>query len=236
LNPIDRLTVSTSEVLKSATLSLSGSNAVPLPADSGPTAGITFSTSAVLPFSGPWTIAGAGEDYAGLPLDLSSATLTTSADPRIFAQDGFETEPNADLSSGCQWVDANSGLPIANGSRALLLPRGNVATFQLQRTAASSTVSARVLALGNVNADSSWLKFEAAVIGGQERSEEFSPLEVGTLATSSADWSRASQAKTVQLALKEAGREVVVRITAYACTTGPCPVPGTLLIDELELE
>ena len=236
LNPIDLLTLSTSEALKSASLSLSGSNAVPLPADNAPTPAITFSTSAVLPFSGAWTIAGAGEDYVGLPLDLSSTRLTTIADPGIFAQDGFETEPNADLSSGCQWVDASSGLPIPNGSRALLLPPGNVATFHLQQAAASSTVSARVLALGNVNADNAWLKFEAAVIGGQERSEEFSSLEVGTRATSLADWSRASEAKTVLLALKEAGNEVVVRITAYACTSGPCPTPGALLIDELELE
>ena len=236
LNPIDLLTVSASEALKSATLSLSGSNAVPLPADSPPTPVITFSTSAVLPFSGAWTIAGAGEDYAGLPLDLSNATLTTIADPGIFAQDGFETEPKADLSSGCQWVDASSGLPIPNGSRALLLPPGNVATFHLQRTAASSAVSARVLALGNLSSDGAWLKFDAAVIGGQERSEDFSSLEVGTLATSSVDWSRASAPKTVQLALKEAGSEVVVRITAYACNNGPCPIPGALLIDELALE
>jgi len=236
LNPIDVLTVSTSEALKSATLALSGSSAVPLSADNALTPLITFSTPAVLPFSGTWTITGAGQDFAGHMLDLSSTTFTTLADPGIFAQDGFETEPKAELSSGCKWVDASSGLPIPNGSRALLLPPGNVATFHLRRSAASSTVSARVVALGNGDDQGAWLQFETAVIDGQERSAEFSTLEVGTLSTSAADWSRASAAKTVQLPLKEPGSEVVVRLTAQACTGGPCPVPGAVLVDELKLE
>lgn len=124
LNPISQLSVTTSEALKSATLALTGSSAVALSADTAVAPLSTFSASAVLPFSGAWKITGTGKDFAGQLLDLSAAQVTTIADPGVFAQDGFESAPNAVL-SGAVVVDGSSGLPIPTGDRALYLAPGS---------------------------------------------------------------------------------------------------------------
>jgi len=237
LNPVDSLLIRPSEALRTAALTLSGINSLPIEASTNvPATSITYTAISVLPFSRSWKITGHGEDFAGLPLDLSKLQVTTVADPGVFAQDGFETDPKGTLSGGAAWVDSSSGLPIPGGARALFLPPGGSATLHLLRTNGSPRLSAKVVNLSTAKTERGIINFQAAVIGGRERFQKSSVLLAGTLTTSDATWTNASNPSTVSLDTFTTGSDIAVRVAAEACTSGPCIGPGALLIDDLEFE
>jgi hypothetical protein len=219
-------------------LSLAGSKAVPLSGSADHSWQTSLSTSEVLPFSGAWAVTGIAQDFAGLPLDLSG-NFATLADPGIFAQDGFETAPNVTLVGAAEVVDQGSGLPIPNGQHALLLPPGTSATFHLKRaTASTKSVSARLVDLGTANGSSTFTRFQSAVIGGTERIDEYPRSEETASPTSHATWTQATEPRTVQFVLKDAGEDVVVNIALPECGVDLfCGAPrGALLVDELKVE
>lgn len=237
LNPIDPLLIRPSEALRTAALTLAGSNKLPIEASTNnPMTSITYTANSVLPFSRSWKITGHGEDFAGLPLDLSKLQVTTVADPGVFAQDGFEANPKGTLSGGAAWVDSSSGLPIPSGVGALFLPPGGSVTLHLLRTNGLPRLSAKVVNLSTAKTERGNLNFEAAVIGGRERFQKSSVLLAGTLATNHPTWTHASNPSAVSLDTFTNGTDIVVRLTAEACTGGPCPEPGALLVDDLEFE
>lgn len=234
-NPIDPLALVVSEALQSGMLSLSGRSNVALTSKNDVL--LRFSSDEVLPFAGAWKVVGAAQDFAGNALDLKTASLTTIEDPGIFAQDGFESKPNALLTGGAVLVDASSGLPIPNGQQALLLPPGSSATFHLERATASAVLSASFVDLAQADGGGPWSSFVAAVIGGTERVG--TPLQyVATSGpTMHATWKLATAPRTAQTVLKEAGSDVIVRISAETCAgDGLCPPLGALLVDDLKLE
>jgi hypothetical protein len=237
LNPIDQFSVLTSEALKSASLLLSGSKTFALETYNQGMPLIGAGSSEVLPFSGSWKITGSGRDFAGLALDLSAASVSTIADPGVFAVDGFEGTLNATLTGDAAVVNVSSGLPIPSGQRALLLPPGSSATFHLKRGSTGKTVSARFVDLSDAHSGGPWARFQAAVIGGR-RAETFSSTGPGTLTTTHPIWTRADPARSDQPpALQGTGADVVVRINAEFCSGGgPCPPTGALLVDDLKVE
>jgi len=239
LNPMNEVIVIVSEALKSATLTLEGTSTVPLDGrdDGVPPTG--FSTLTVLPFGGTWQISGQGEDFAGLPLDLSAATVTTIDDPGILTQDGFETEPQASLGAGISRISASSGLPIPSGNYALFLPPREVARFHLRRTEGSTKVSLSVVGLSGARSEIPELSFNAAVIGGTARVGDLSPPIEVALTTNHETWTKASEPRTFQFALEDAGDDVAVEIRASGGSCGwpvPCSPDGALIIDDLRLE
>jgi len=237
VNPVDPLVIRPSEVLRTATLTLTGSSKLPIePLTNNPTTSITYTAISVLPFSRSWKITGEAADFAGLLLDLSKLKVTTVNDPGVFSQDGFETQPNGTLSGGAAWVDTGSGLPIPSGTRALFLPPGGSATLHLLRTNGPPQLSASVVNLSTANAERGILNFQAAVIGGRERFQQSSILQAGTLPTSHARWTQASVPTTVQVGTFVNDGDVAVRLAAEACTDGPCLSPGALLIDDLKFQ
>jgi len=236
LNPIDSASMLTTEVLKSATVSLSGTKSVSLAVYNSSTRVIAVQSDQVLPFSGAWQVIGAGWDFADNALDLSGATLSTIADPGVFIQDGFESALNAALTGRAAVVDASSGLPIPGGQQALLLPPGSSATFHLKAASTSSKVSARFVDLSDGDSNGPWVRLKAGVIGGSRRAEDFSSFLSGTLSTTHAVWKKAAPVRSAQVPLLDAGTDVVVRISAELCTAGPCPLPGALLVDDLKIE
>jgi hypothetical protein len=237
LNPLSRVDVTVSEELKSASLALTGTTVVPLAAQDGTGQLSAFFNSTVLPFGGTWKITGHGQDYAGLPLDLSTATVTTIDDPGIFVQDGFESQPIAEVSSDVVWIDASSGLPIPSGSRALFVPPNDAAIFHLRRTNASSKVSVRVVGLlTGANSESAIPDFQAAVIGGTNRVRDHSAQLDAALATSHPTWTLASAPRTVELELTDTGTDAVVTLYPYSCSYFGCRRAGALIIDDLKFE
>lgn len=239
LNPLDELRVSVSEALKSGLLELSGNPPVSLFAGKTDALPIWFTTPTVLPFSGTWNVTGVGRDFAERLLDLRAASVTTLADPGIFAEDGFETAPNVSLTGAAAVVDASSGLPIPSGSHALLLPPGSSATFHIKRTAASaskSTISAHFVELKSEEEWWPMIDFRAAVIGGGRRGWDGHAISDDPLPTTHPIWIDASPAYVAQIVLNEAGNDIGVLIAAKTMPPGPGAPPGALLIDALTLE
>ncbi|HET7541241.1 MAG TPA: hypothetical protein VFK05_15290 [Polyangiaceae bacterium] len=230
LAPIERLTITPTEAVHGS-LTLTGSSVLPLDID----ADSELFSLTVLPFSGKWKLSGVAQDFAELALDLSTAELTTMTDPGTFAQDGFETQPNATL-AGASWIDVDSGLPIPSGGRALFLPPGSSAILHLKRTGAETKVTARVVDLSQASTIGAFLDFQAAVIGSTQRSQHVQVGETGTLATTHAIWTTASPPHSVEMTLMGDGSDVALRVAADACVGGPCLSPGALIVDDLKLE
>lgn len=239
LSPLDSVTVLVNEALKSAALTLEGTSTVPLDGRVDGVPQKVLFTSKVLPFGGQWQISGHGEDFAGLPLDLSAATLTTIADPGILTQDGFETEPLASLGAGISRISTSSGLPIPGGDHALFIPPGERARFHLKRTDGSTKASLSVVGLSGARSEVPELGFDAAVIGGTARLREGSAPIAVSVPTTHDTWTKASEPRTFQFELEDAGDDVVVEIRATGGPCGwlpPCAPVGALIIDDLRLE
>lgn len=235
INPIADVVFQASESLQSAMVALSGTTEVPL--TSVDSVRIAFTSAQVLPFAGRWKAIGAGRDFAGNQLDLSAAGLETLADPGIFAEDGFESQLNAALSGGAALVDVNRGLPIPNGKQALLLPPGSSATFHLKRASATSTLSATFVDLAAKEGGAAASEFLAAVVGGMERVHPELNHPLLTVPTTDPTWAMASTPNTVRARLNDSGTDVVVVISAQACSGGGlCGPLGALLVDDLRLE
>jgi hypothetical protein len=244
LSPLDYVTMTVSEALQSATLALTGTSTVPL--DPSGKQLNRFENSAVLAFGGSWQITGKGQDFAGLSLDLSGAALTT-IEPGVFAEDGFETQPLASLGANSSWIDESSGLPIPSGSRAVLV-QYNPVLFHLKRSEASTKVSLRVIGLsrGQSNGtDSAELSigFQSAVIGSTNRGDQRAAVGTPALPTSHATWTLATEPRTVEFELQDAGSDVAVEISAGVTCPGAsqvgfgsCSASGALVIDDLHVE
>jgi hypothetical protein len=239
-NPLDEWRVSVSEALKSGVLELSGNPPVSLSAENSNALPIWFSTPTVLPFSGTWNVTGIGRDFADRLLDLHAASVTTLADPGVFAEDGFDTTPNVSLTGAAAMVDASSGLPIPSGRHALLLPPGSSATFHIKRSAASAskgTISAHFVELKSEEEWWPMIDFRAAVIGGGRREwDGRANSHDPSLPTTHATWIDASPAYAARVVLDETGNDIGVLIAAKTMPLGPQKPPGALLIDALTLE
>jgi hypothetical protein len=239
LNPMDVLSITSSEALQTATLALTGTKSIPLAGMADLAWQTSFSVPEVLPFGGTWTVSGDGRDFAGFALDLSKTSFSTHPDPGIFAQDGFETAPNVTLVGAAQVVDGADGLPIPSGQHALLLPQGTSAIFHLKRTSATAkTVSARLVGLRTAGGTTQ-PRLRAAVIGGTERSYANPPPGAAAWSpTSNPAWAEATEPATVQAPLMDAGDDVIVYVEDAACPSFPsyCRPGGALLIDDLKLE
>ncbi|HYP98324.1 MAG TPA: hypothetical protein VER96_06600 [Polyangiaceae bacterium] len=241
MSPLSQVSVTVSEALQSATLALSGTNTVPLEPLGRQLS--SFATSMALPFGGSWQVTGKAQDFAGLALDLSGATLTTM-DLGVFAEDGFESQPVASLGATASWIDASSGLPIPTGSRALLLQYATL--FHLKRSDGTTKVAFRVIGLtraasGTADSAEPAASFRAAVIGGTSRVDEQASAGTAVLPTSHAAWTLATEPRTVEFELHDPGTDVAVEISAAidcsgAIGFGGCTPRNALIIDDLRVE
>lgn len=238
LDPLAAWTVSASEPLASAKLSLTGNSIVALPSTRDDATLIEFGTQQVLPFSGTWQVTGSGYDFASNPLDLSQGQVTTLTDPGAFIQDGFESAVHAALSGDppATVVDASSGLPIPAGAHALLLPPAASATFHLTRQPGQSRLSFTVVELWGPGPNASAFgRFQAGVIGGTDRVTLDWTRSATINATTNAKWTRASAPAIASATITEAGADVVV-VLVIQSSAEPSPPPGALLIDDLTLQ
>lgn len=236
LGPLAIITIPMSEALESASLALTGTSTVPLTVSQGSIQSTSFTASTVLPFGGTWQLTGSAQDFAGLSLDLGTATLETTQDPGVFAQDGFEAEPVGALGTSVARIDASSGLPIPTGNHALFIPRGGGATFHLKRTDGTNQVSLNVVGLSKDTRRPTF-RLDAAVIGGTNRVQALSVSDAVDVPTSDATWPNASEPKTLQFALEDTGPDVVVAVSLPLCGDNlNCPANGSLIIDDLHLE
>ncbi len=198
-----------------------------------------FSTTTILPFGATWRLQGAGADLAGLALDLSSApSLTMLDDPLLFAEDGFESVPNALLVGGAKVVTAIGDLPAITGGHSLLVLPKSSATFHLARPPSATRVRFSVRGLAQVNDEplDGLLPIQVGVMGGVER---VAPAAIATekaeTPTHDTDWPYAGAPHDVSIGLTESGTHVVLRVAPYFCE-GLCPRPEALLIDDLRVE
>jgi hypothetical protein len=242
LNPITRLSMSASEALASANVQLTGTSppvALTLSAAQQGDALTQLFTEQVLPFSGSWQLSGSAADFAGHPLALGQ-TLTTLADPGIFAQDGFEGALNALLDAGATVSDDTATVKPITGSHSLQIQDSHQATLHLKRSAAQQNLvfSAVEFYVPNQQVPASGTQFGgyAAVVGGTHRSSLSWSFTVNSASTNQ------SNPTTVTVPLTDPGSDVVVNLMAPASTTGPYGPDGphyavpSLLIDDLHLE
>jgi len=240
MSPLDYVGVSVTEALKSASLALTGTSAMPL--DPSGTRLNRFETMTVLPFGGSWQITGEGQDFAGLSLDLSGATFTT-IEPGVLTEDGFETQPRASLGANASWIDASSGLPIPAGSHALFV--AYPVLFHLKQSDASTKASFRVVGLSRYDSSGTDLpepsvSFQSAVISSANRSIERASAGAAVLPTSNATWTLASEPRTVEFELHDAGSDVAVQISPIMLcpsqVVGNSCLPSAIIIDDLHVE
>jgi hypothetical protein len=182
---------------------------------------------------------GAGADLAGLALDLASApSLTMVDDPLLFAQDGFESAPNALFLGGAKVVTAIGDLPAITGSHSLLVLPNSSATFHLARPSSTTRVRLNLRGLAEVSGEAldGLLPIQVGVVGGVERVAPAAiAIEKAQTPTHDADWPYAGALHDVSIELTESGADVVLRVAPYVCY-GLCPPAEALLIDDLRVE
>ncbi len=233
-NPLDLISLTLSELLKTGELSLQGDPVIPLgsiDADDLPT---RFESQQVLPFGHTWHLAGSGADYAGLPLN-TNLTVSTVKDPGIFAQDGFEGPVAALLTGGAQVIDPSYGVAMT-GSRALLIPPDGSATLHL----ASSTHGKRKLTLhfsklfedANMSDSGSGL-LEVGAVGEAGPNSTALTVTGPTTPISLGQWHAASAPSTLMVPLENPADDEIVRVSTSSCG-GACPSVA-LVIDDLTL-
>jgi hypothetical protein len=239
-NPVDAVLLNVSEPLQSAVLSLAGDSVVDFQGPAANDALIQLTTARVLPFSGSWTLAGSGQDFAGLPLGIGGA-FTTLTDPGVFAQDGFEGPLSATLGGGAELIDGTSGVTIPNGKRALFVPPNGSATLHLAGPAKGFTqLTMTFLKLSEsasqASEGSGIVTAEVAVIGGSKRSVTYlEPKDSTTTAITDGEWQAESSPIVLSVPLEAQGTDVAVRFSVIECGGLPCP-PDALVIDDLKLE
>jgi len=239
-DPVAGLTLTASEPVSApAALSLSGSSTVPLSWSAEAPA--SFS-SPVLPFGGSWMLTGSLKDLSGNLL-VAAGTVTTVADPGMFAQDGFEGPLVAAVSSGAPKVVSGLGTIAAlEGAKSLWLGPADALTFHLPSASGGKTLrfTVRAATSQGVTASVSFSLSGACTAGAIGHAPLQAPASAyagASTPTGDTNWQLVTDAQTFGISLPDDPEDVLVRCNSITGIYGLGPgVQGALLLDNLTLE
>jgi hypothetical protein len=242
LDPLTRIELWASEPLdQSSHFALEGSLPVSLvPLDASTLRAVTrFHADVTVPFSGRWTVVGQGEDLTGRSVALP-IEVTSTADPGVFAVDGFEGDGVAGvLSGGAKVVTGIGSLPAVSGGKSLLLEPGASVLLHLVRPAGASAVrmAARKLVPfsdGSQSADGPIVT--VGVVGSAAENTNTTDVLGATVPTGDARWPYAGPPRELTATIHGSGSDLAVSLSMPVCVNFLCAPASAVLIDDLRVE
>lgn len=208
---------------------------------------VRFSANTILPFGSAFQVRAQGMDLGGIAFDPSaSATLTLVDDPGIFVEDGFESAPNALLTTGAEVVTNVATVSAITGQRSLFIPPGASATLHLLKQPGASHLrfTARLLSRGGQGFGSTEPSRSSAVevgaLGGSTRNSATLRYDIDPKSeTGDSSWRFAGSNQDVSVDVPDEGSDVVVRFRPpHLCAPHLelCQTDPALLIDDVRIE
>ncbi|MGC4090085.1 MAG: hypothetical protein QM756_19825 [Polyangiaceae bacterium] len=215
---------------------------IPLTGAPSDTAALTnFWSQVILPLGVDWNVEATGSDLALNGFDSAkSLHVPSTADPGLFAQDGFEGELKGQLMGDAKVVSGLGTLPALGGQSSLLVPPGSSALLHLERAAAATNlrfsqqfVSATTLVGGSLGVRA------GVAYGTQVVQPDPVAWSSASISTGDAEWPYAAPKQDFTLALEEAGSDVLLTIAPPKCFRTPCLPDSSssgILIDDIRFE
>ena len=174
------------------------------------------------------------------------ATLTTVDDPGLFVEDGFESTPNAVLTTGAEILTNVGAVSAITGQRSLFIPPGASATLHLIKQSGASRLRfmARLLSRGGQgfggSEPSRSSAVEVGVLRGSTRNSAALVYDIDPESeTGDSSWRFAGSNQDVSVDVPDEGSDVVVRFRPpHLCAPHLelCQTDPALLIDDVRIE
>jgi hypothetical protein len=182
------------------------------------------------------------EDLAGNVGTLDTPSITTIADPQLFAQDGFEAGANVTLSGDASLVASVDSVPAITGGTSLLLEPGGSATMRITLPDSGGSEQTLGLQVRGLFRDDNDTFVDGDVVlvlpGTGERVQTLFPEAALTTATGDPTWGYVGPVTPLELTLPPGATGevlVVLRVAAPAlCGEGSAP-ESAVLIDDVAL-
>jgi hypothetical protein len=179
------------------------------------------------------------EDLAGNVGSLDTPSITTIADPQLFAQDGFETGANVTLSGDASLVASVDSVPAITGGTSLLLEPGGSATLRITLPDSGGNPQTLGLQLRGLfrGGNDSFVDGDVVLVlpGTGERVQALFPEAEDTTQTGDQPWRHVGPVTPLEVALPAGATGevlVVLRVAAPAlCGEGSAPESAVLIDD-----